>query len=121
MKLSEFKGEEALEVLADLLEPVTELFSDKKLIELIKDSKTRIKGISYAIKEHKSSVLEILAITEGIPVDEYREKCNVMSLPGKALEIFNDKELMSFFSSQVPMEEMTSSGNVTEPTKDVKQ
>ena len=119
MKLSEYKNEQALEVLADLLEPALEIFTDKELIKLIKAEGSKAAAIKYAIKEHTKSVLEILAITEGVPVEEY--ECNVMSLPAKILEILNDKELMSFFSSQLPMGEQTSFGSATESTEEPKQ
>ena len=111
MKLSEYKNEEALEVLADIVEPAVDIFSDKELIEIIK-AENKGKAISYALKEHKKSVLEILAAMERKPVSEY--ECSVLTLPTKILEILNDKELVSFFSSQLPMEAKTSSGSATE-------
>lgn len=114
MKLSEYKNEEALEVLADIVEPAVDIFSDKKLIEIIK-AENKGKAISYALKEHKKSVLEILAALERKPVSEY--ECSVLTLPTKILEILNDKELMSFFSSQLPMEEESYFGNVMETTE----
>lgn len=114
MKLSEYKNEDALDILADILEPAIEIFTDKALIELIKGS-NKPKAITYAIKNHKKSVLEILATIDGKKVEEY--ECTVITLPAKILEILNDEELMSFFSSQLPMEEQTSSGSATENTE----
>jgi hypothetical protein len=121
MKLSEFKGDDALEVLANLVEPSVELFKDEELVKLVRNVDTRAKGISYALRNHKAEVFQILAATEGVSVEEYKETCNVMSLPGKILEIFNDEELMHFLSSQVPMEGLKPFGNATEPTKDAEQ
>ena len=119
MKLSEYKGEEALEVLADLLEPSLDIFTDKKLLALIKEKDSKAKAITYALKEHKRSVLEIMAALEGVPVEKY--ECNVLSLPAKILEILNDKELMDFFSSQLPKEALTSFGSATESTEETEQ
>lgn len=121
MKLSEYKGEEALEVLADLLEPALDIFTDKEFLGIIKNGEKKTKAITYAIKEHKTSVLEILAATEGMPVSEYRDKCNVMTLPAKLLEILNDKELMNFFYSQLPKEVQTYFGSAMENTEEKEQ
>ena len=38
-KLSEIKGEEALDTLADLLDPVSDVFSDEKFAEYIRKGK----------------------------------------------------------------------------------
>lgn len=121
MKLSEFKGDEALEVLADLVEPCVTLFSDKELVGLVRKAETRAKGIAKALRDHKNEVFAILAVTEGVPVEEYKEKANIMALPKKLLEIFNDKELMGFLYEQAQMEEQTSSGNAMENTEEEKQ
>lgn len=121
MKLSEFKGDEALEVLADLVEPCVELFKDKELIRLVQKGETRAKGIAKALRDHKDEVFTILAITEGETVEEYRKKANIMSLPKKLLEIFNDKELVGFLSEQAQMEAQTSFGLATESTEEEKQ
>ena len=40
MKLSEYRDEAALELLADISEPAIEIFADKQLIELIKARNT---------------------------------------------------------------------------------
>lgn len=115
MKLSEYKNEEALDILADILEPSIEIFTDKALIKLIQ-GKDKPKAISYAIKNHKKPILSILAILDGKKPEEY--ECNVFTLPAKILEILNDEELMSFFSSQLPTEGQIASGNVMENTEE---
>ena len=116
MKLSEYKNEEAIEKLADLLEPACDIFADEELVKLIRNG-DKIKSISYALKNHSSKVLEILAIMDNIPVEQY--ECNIMTLPAKILEIFNDADLMGFFLSQLPKEGKNSSGNATEGTTGV--
>ena len=97
MKLSDYKNEQALDLLADIIEPASSIFSDgavKKAFE----TGNKIKAIQVAIKSHKSEIIEILATFDGIPVEKY--ECNVLTLPVKVLEILNDPILTSFFSSQ---------------------
>lgn len=106
MKLSEIKGEAALDLLADIIEPATEIMADSNMKKLIEE-KDKGKIIKALIKDHKKSIIEILATIDGIPVDKY--EINVFTLPIKLLELLNDKELMSFFTSQELMEDQISS------------
>ena len=48
MKLSEYQGEAALDILADLIEPAGEIMSDKEIGDVFK--KNRFKAIGLAIK-----------------------------------------------------------------------
>ena len=114
-QLSDFKNEEALDLLVDLIDPAADIFSDKKIVDIIRGEGSKIEAVKVAIKEHKAAVMQIMAALDGVPVEEY--SCNVFTLPIKLLEILNDKELISFFTSQVQMMEETSSGPVTESTK----
>ena len=109
MKLSEYQGEAALDVLADLIEPAGEIMSDKEIGEVFK--KNRFKAIGMAIKNHKKAVMQIMATMDGVPVDEY--KFNVFTLPLKILEILNDPELVQFFTCQGQMGDAKSSGSVS--------
>ena len=109
MKLSDIKGEKALEVLADLLEPAAEIMSDKEAVKLFKSGQ-QIQGVSYILKQHTKACLTVLALTEGENPETYQP--NVLSLPMKLMEVFNDPELMSLFTSQ-GQKESPSSGSAT--------
>ena len=112
MKLSEYQGEEALDILADLIEPAGEIMSDKEIGEVFKQN--RFKAIGLAIKNHKKAVMQILATMDGVPVDDY--KCNVFSLPVKILEILNDPEMIQLFQYQGQTGDAKSSGSASENT-----
>ena len=114
MKLSEYRGEEALNVLADLIEPAGEIMSDKEIGEVFKQN--RFKAIGLAIKNHKKAVMQILATMDGVPVDDY--KCNVFSLPVKILEILNDPEMIQLFQYQGQTGDAKSSGSASVNTED---
>lgn len=115
MKLSEIKGEAALDLLADIIEPATEIMTDPNMQKLIK-AKNKGAIIKVLIKDHKKSIIEILAALDGVSAEEYQ--VNVLTLPIKLLELLNDKELMSFFTSQGLMEEEISSIAPVESIKD---
>ena len=113
MKLSEYQGEAALDILADLIEPAGEIMSDKEIGDVFK--KNRFKAIGLAIRNHKNAVMQILATMDGVPVDEY--KCNVFSLPVKILEILNDPEMIQLFQYQGQTGDAKSSGSASENTE----
>lgn len=114
MKLSEFKDEKALDLLADLIEPATEILADEEIRSAATKS-TKSKAVAIAIKKHKGAVMSILAALDGVPVEEYH--CNVTTLPMKLLDIINDKEIMQLFQYAGQTEEQIPSGSHTENTE----
>lgn len=117
MRLSEFKGEDAIDVLADIIEPITKILQDDAVIKLWKqDNKTVSDAVKTILKGHKHEVVEILAAMERKTYDEYLPEVTVLSLPIKLLEILNDKEFMDFFTSQVKTISAVSFGDATENT-----
>ena len=108
MKLSEVKGEKALDMLADLIEPIMEIIEDKEVSKILesrhdkdKADSTKIilgRAVSAAIKNHKKAVITILATLDDIPVDQY--ECNLLSLPKKMMDIINDPAIFDLFTSQ---------------------
>jgi hypothetical protein len=114
MKISDYKGEAALELLAEIIEPAAEIMTDKDVVGSFK--KNKFKGISLAIKSHKAAIIRVMAAIDGIPVEEYH--CNVFTLPQKVLQILNDKELAELFISQGQMGDAKSSGSASVNTEE---
>lgn len=110
MKLSEYQGEAALDILADLIEPAGEIMTDKEIGEVFK--KNRFRAIGLAIKNHKNAVMQIMATIDGVPVEEY--KCNVFTLPVKILELLNDPDIVQLFTYQGQTGGANSSGSASE-------
>lgn len=95
--LADIKDDEALDLLADILDPVIEIASDPKVKEMVGDEKiSRVQAVQYVIKNHKKPIMQILAMLDGVPVEEYH--CNLLTLPAKLLAIFNDPEVMKLFT-----------------------
>lgn len=112
-KLSEYRGEEALLLMADVLEPALIIMQDPEFVKEARE-KREATAIKVAIKNHVAEVMEILAIYNGTTVDKFRKKCNIASVPKMVMEIMEDKELMSFFMSQEPKVDETAFGDVSE-------
>lgn len=103
MKISDFKNEEALDLLADILEPASEIIADEEVKKAYKNKENKLTLAKIIIKNHKSAIIEILARLDGKAVEEYT--CNVFTLPIKLIEMLNDEELVTFFNSSAGTEE----------------
>ena len=114
MKLSEYKDEAALDLLAELIAPASEIFSDEDVRNAV-EGNNKATAVSLAIKKHKKAVMAILAALDGVPVEEFH--CNVLTLPLKLLELLDDPETMRLFTSAGQREENTLSGSPTENTE----
>lgn len=114
-KLSEFKDEQALDLLAEVFEPVVSIFADKNFLSAV-DGENKLSAVRIAIRDHKHAVMKILAAMDGVPVSEYH--CNVFALPIRLAEIISEvmeePELMTFFTSSSRRAQETPSGSTTE-------
>ena len=113
MKLSEIKGEDAIDVLVDIIDPITVISADKAITEGY-GKLSRLEFIKLLLKSHKREVIEIMAGLDRTPVDEY--EVNLITLPSKLAELISDPALASFFPSAG--QTMTSSGSATENTEE---
>ena len=113
-KLSEVRGEQALDVLADILEPAAEIMTDENVVKLIRSGQ-KLLAIKAAIKDHKKAVLKILAILDGENPDKYNPP--LVTLPLKLIELLNDPDVQMVFSSQGQNQEGNASGSAMESTE----
>lgn len=114
MKLSDYKDEAALDLLAELIEPASEILADNAVRDAASARKTW-RAVALAIKNHKASVMKVLAALEGVPVEDFH--CNVMTLPAKLVELFDDPDIAQLFTFAGQTEEQTASGSLTENTE----
>ena len=114
MKLDEIKNEQAIELLADMFDPIMEIASDDKIVSAAR-SDNKVLMIKHMLKDHARSVFELMALSEGMSADEY--ECNMLTLPIKLLELFNRPEFSFLFQSQGQKVEETSFGSATENTE----
>lgn len=111
MKLSDIKGPEALELLADLIEPAAAIMADPEA--KVQFEKSPFKFVKFAIKQHRDEVMEILAILSGESVEEFSANVNILTVPKLLLDLINDEELMELFGSQGQTGDATSSGSAS--------
>lgn len=114
MKLSDIKGEKAIDVLAEIIEPLAEIFSDPEVAEAGR-KQSKAKAVSVALKKHKEKVLYVLAVLDEEDPETYSP--SLVSLPAKVLDILADPEVSELFTSQGQKEEETPSGSAMEITE----
>lgn len=120
-RLQDIKGLEAMDVLADLLDPVTELVKKPEILKVIDENGLNdIESIKTLIKGGKMEVLQILAILDGRPIEEFLETFDILTLPVMLYQTFNDDALQAVFTSQGQNEAVKSSGLAMESTEEGK-
>lgn len=118
-RLQDVKGEEALDVLADVLDYAVRLVKNDKIREALNNGGFRdIETIKLLIKEGKHELISIMAIIDGKPYDEFVETLDLLTLPVMLYQTFNDEALQSVFISQAQTTGVTSSGLATETTEE---
>lgn len=99
MKISEFRNEAGLEVIADIIEPLSVVFGDQRFRKMVEDgSVNKLQVVRYLLKNHATPVIEILARLNGTTPGEYDK--SVIGMTRDLLDLLNDEELRDFFPSQ---------------------
>lgn len=113
-KLSEIKNEDALDAIVDMIDPIIELSQDEEFRNKFRDGDKK-DAIKLAVKKHKSAVIALFAALDGEPIETY--SINIMQIPARLLELFNDESITGFFQSQGLMDSDASFGSATETTE----
>ena len=95
-KLSEVKGEEALNVLADILEPIVTIATDEEVKAGFE--KNVAKCVSVALKKYKKEILEIFASINGKSVEETCKEIDLLTLPSYIVDILNEPAIQRLFT-----------------------
>ena len=119
MKLTEIENEQALDFLADVIDPIAKIMSDEKVEKMNKAQKPVLTMASYILKSHKKEVIEIVAMMHGENPATYR--FNTVSLLHDVVDVLNDPDVLSLFSLQGQMMEDEHSGSATENTEEKEQ
>lgn len=119
MKLREFENEQALDLLADIIEPIARIMADDKIEKMVKAKKPVLIIASHILKNNKRDVIEIVAMMNG--ADPATFKFNTVTLLKDVVEIMDDPDIISLFTSQGQMTEEGSSGSATENTEEEKR
>jgi len=95
-KLSEIKGEEAIDVLAEILVPIVDIWSDEEVKKGYED-KNVAKAVSVALKKYHKEIIGIFATLDGKTYEEECKAINLVSLPADIIELLNEPAIKSLF------------------------
>ena len=95
-KLADYKGEEGINKLADLLELAAEIMTDQEVVNQAQNN--RLKAVRAALKNHPKAVLTIMAILADENPETYEPP--MLALPAMLLNLFNDPDVVSLFTLQ---------------------
>lgn len=111
MKLSEFKDEKAIEVVAKLLVPIANIAENAKNAKAKGASK--LEFASALLANNKKEVMDMLAILSDKEPGEYH--CNAATVLMDVFNMLSDPDLVQLFGLQ--SKTSTSSGSATENTE----
>jgi hypothetical protein len=102
MRLSEIKGTDAIDVIADIIDPVTVILADKEIQEAIETKKPYLLIAKTILKNQKEAILEVLAVLHKEDPKEF--KPSLIELPIMLVQLVQDvmdnKELVDLFQLQ---------------------
>lgn len=112
MRLSDVKGERTLDVIANVIDPISNIAEDNEAAELfirkkLPDGMTvkqfflqrARKSVPALLKGHKADVIAILSAIEGTSPENYAEELNLAKLFKDCVELLTDEAFMTFFTS----------------------
>jgi hypothetical protein len=111
MKLSEFKDEKAIEVVANLLEPIANIA--KNQANQAAKGGTKLEIASAMLKNNAKDVMTMLAILADEDPETYH--CSAATVLADVLNMLTDTELMQLFGLQ--SKTAASSGSASESTE----
>ena len=114
MKLSEFTGEKAVEILADIMIPASTIIADENFKAMVNQGETYMTIAGYILKQHKEAILDMYEPL----MQEPRDKATPIKIVQLIMDIVQDPELNSLFTSEGQQETLTSSGSVMASTED---
>lgn len=107
VKLSDYKGEEAIELWADLLDPISAIITDAEVAKVIKSGKSRLEIAKEILRKHKEEATQILLRIDSDPIDGLNIVVRLVSI---LAEIGSNEEIRPFFgyAAQEKMEKESS-------------
>lgn len=114
MKISDFKGNEAIEILADIMMPISAIVNDDEFKSQIAKREPLMNTVTYILKNHADDVLDMYEpLTK-----EKREEATPTKIIKLLVDIANDPDISGLFFSQGQTEDATSSGSAMESTEE---
>lgn len=88
-RILDTRGDESYDVLAELLDPISEIMQDEKITSIMKTNGggTKLDLVKAILRDHKDSATAIMAIDDGKTIEEERNSLSVFTLPARLLRL----------------------------------
>ena len=114
-KLSDYTGDEAIELWADLLEPLSRILGDKEIANTIRSKKPKMIIAKAILKYHKADAEQILLRIDPEPLNGINVIVRLLSILS---DIGQNEDIKGFFAlAEQAKTENESFGSVTESTE----
>lgn len=90
-KILDARGDEALDVLSNLLDPVGKIAADPEISGMMQTGGggTMLDLAKAMLKNHKAEVVEIMAIDDGKTAEQERRILTALTIPGRLLKLLS--------------------------------
>lgn len=90
-RILDARGDEALDVLAELLEPVGAIAADPEISKMMQTGGggTMLDLARAMLKSHKAEVVQIMAIDDGVSPEKERGMLTALTIPGRLLKLLS--------------------------------
>lgn len=107
MKLSQIKGERAYDVFTEAIEPIGNIMMDEDARNMLADMKDKkaTKILPKIMKSHKNDLIKVLAVLDGVSVNEYKENLTLAKLTNDFVDLLTDEESQKLFINAEPEKE----------------
>jgi hypothetical protein len=119
MKLSEIRKYDAVETLADILEPIANILGSPETKANYEKATNRIQQVRALLKGHSKDWIQILARLDQVSEEEY--DCDIFALPSRVFEVITNPMIQDFFKSQGLTMGGMSFGSATENTEETEE
>lgn len=112
MRLSDVRGARTFDVIAECIDPISNIAADKEAVEFFARKKLpegmtaaefvvrRIKrSLPILLKNHKQDLIAVFSAIEGISAEEYEKGLTLVKLVQDTTELLNDEAFKAFFIS----------------------
>ena len=101
MKLNEFKGAEAVTVLTEIAEPITELIKDEKYREILGMDEIFIGKVmqisAWMLENHYDATMRLLSALSKRDIDELKTEMTVLDITDAIGDFLLDEEVTKVF------------------------
>ena len=93
-KLSDYKGDEAIELWADLLDPISTILTDEGVRKAVQSGQPKITIVKEILKNHKKEAIDVMLRIDPEPIDAINL---VLRLAGVVADLGKYPGIKSFF------------------------